>query len=527
MNYFEISLDIKKKIINFSKLGKFDELRNIFLKIPKNSIIDSEGNTILSFLTLNSLEDSASWLLMQDSNIDTSIKNKNGDTALHISIKNSLRGLTAFLTSKSSCLIKDSLNRNCLILSVINNDILTTRILIDRDFSIDEIDSYGLSALGYSFLLQNSEIASILIEKIIPNNFIFTLNSLPLECNFFPLKIQFPYKTTLLHLAILSYNMDLLIIALKYTKNLEEIDSLGNTILDLAINLNLPDFCYLLSSIGCKNKIFEFIDQNDFRSFFEVVEFLGHCVDQKGKTPLHYACLYNRKKMIEVLINKFPQLPDYNLKLPINYCSNEDINILISQKIDYGSYGRILLPLNGINLKKNRLFKILDVILHTYLMINKVFLTNEFDQFKQNNISIVCQKIIEFYPYFNRSISILKYSNDITNLIIDLNQIFYNNEFDFFLDNFNDKLNLLKQKSSDEKNNLQLILLYSNIFSWIRMIQNMFLTLNKVFEINLDPLFSKISKILNNQQLLDEITLFILSKNKIEFPIIKKIYQIF
>jgi len=521
MKDFKIDFEKKKLISQYANQCKFDELKKIIHDIPRNSPIDSDGNTLLGFFAKNRLEDAASWILINETDIDTTIKNFNGETALHISVMNQLHGLTTFLCSKPGANETTSEKRNCLALSVLKGDILMTNILLETGFSSDEVDIYGFSALGYSFLLQNLDIAKVLFNFGSLNGH-FCIKQIPVGCPCFPFDVSFPYSINLLHLSVISGNIDFLILGLKFGIDPKETDSMDNSPFDLSIKLRIPDFIYILSALQSKNPIFEAIHGGEINDFSRLIEDLGHTVDSSGQTPLHYAVKYGQKQMIDILAPLYPPIPDFYGHVPLNFLSTSNSNseILIEYSKGFPSFGQSCLAPIYMENKSFRVSIIVDLILREYQQYMTILQECTQDIFKQNKIFGVILRIIDIFPSLKRHMILSKKSLDFMPVINDINTIISSSEIDLFIEGQSERVTNIRNKSSDEKGTLSLLLAFSQIIIWARLLQRSIKTIGTILD-QTYSLHPRIQNLISCHKIIDESVSIVLSQGKnIEYPTI-------
>ena len=512
--------EIREQILIAAQKNQFDQLKKLVAKVPVKAKFDDLGNTLFLFLVSNEIEDIASWYLM-NYNPDTSMKNNEGKTALHIATEKSLHGLITCLIQKQCSEELDNEGRTSLIIAVINGDEAAAKILLLNNRNAETCDKYGLNALSYAMLLQNKNMFDTILKHTQPKQLSFLLTGIPSDIIFIPLPIEFPYKTTILHIAVLTGDIDMLITAIKISSNISACDSNGLTALDIAAKLKLDDFCYILSSLGVHVPLFDAIEKDDFQKFSAFIDLYGNCIDTDGSTPLHYAVKYDRIEMIRIIAARFPSIPNFEGISPYSLASDEAKEVLDKTVNDYTLFGINDFQVN-MKIKHLRFAMTLNILLQQLDTIIMILNTFNLQSIHQNTAAAVGIMLIESHPKITKIIEILRYEMNLQGLERFIEGIIHSQAFDSLISSITE----MSSSKPREGENISIYVVISLIFWWIRIIFILFNDGKDVYNLPTTPLTATLYHILQMQTVIDDYLNAVFARERPGIPQFKKIYSI-
>ena len=510
--------NILNQLNNSLKSGRFEDFRLVIQKISPNQIIDQTGNTVLSYLTIKECEDEASWYLSK-MNPPTNVKNNEGKTPLILAVERGLHGLLSILSTMDGINEADNKGRNALTIAVLNDDETAVRVLLNRNISIDQIDIFGFSPLSYALVSQNIKLVEILLELSFPKITTFLINNLPDELIYYNFISDFPYKTTLLHMSIFTENMDLFTIALKLSSDLTQKDSNGLTALDLAARMKMTDFVYILSSLGSPNPFFDAIENDDFKTFCDLLDYYGNSVNKNGETALHIAAKYERVNMINILASRFPPIPDFNGNVPYIYATKNTEEILKQKALPYNIRSDMSFKIDS-SMTRIRFGQFIDFHKNELSVLQITLKSYNLKHIRNHPAGGVGLLLLDKHLQLIKNLDLLKFEYDIAPLERYIEKIIRSDLFDQMI---NGLVEASQAAKTHELENPQLWFVYAAIFSWIRTIAYIFFTSTNVFDFPQIGLTSILQHILPMQGQVDEVLYSWFSKNRTDIPMIKKV----
>lgn len=513
--------DIENQIVKAALEENFDKLDNLIKGLPQNQPINEKGYTILMVLIENQCIDACMWFYSKYKP-DLTIKNIYGENLLHVAIKNKLPAIVSLLTNNDKVFEIDDKGRNYVIHAVLHRDITSLQILLDHDQSVDSPDKYGMTAIAYAIYFQSLEMLDKLLDINASYLLNFTILEIPPELKGGVTIEKLPYQTTYLHLAIMTGNMSIFIRVIKMFESLTVLDSNSKTPLELAADLCLPDFVYILSSLGSPNPLFEAIITDNYDAFSKLLDKYSNSIDNKGRTPLHYAVMHNRPKMISILSARYSLLPDFEGKLPYHYSENnyfQQIKNFVGSPSIFGSFpyadAESLYSMR-FQFFANGIYKSLK---NTYHLIKDFVKTSN----PQYTITHVGNLIVQYQHQIQTEVKKLFISYESSNLESVIAKIFKSNEFETLLKNINSDIQSQMPKLHDN-DAITLSLGYSAVLSWVRALYTLFTISSVTFGNPLSTNTQLLQRYLTHQNIIDDAFTQSISKGQPESVLVRKPY---
>lgn len=515
--------NLVKSIVNAAKAPNTENLKQIIDSIPPNTGIDSKSSSILMILAENQCIDASLWYVMKY-NPDFSYKNKIGENCLHVAINNKALGLVSILANNKCVEDLDGNGRNCIILAILQSDWTMLQMVIAHEVPIDVPDKYGLTAIAYAILKQDINIIKRILSLQISYNIEITISEVPPEFSSVLIFDKLPVRTTYLHLAVYTGNIDVLIQIVKICDDLKATDWSGRTALELAADLYQSDFVYILSSLGLPNPLFEAIKMDNYENFAKYLDRYSNSIDEKGRTPLHQAVIHNRPKMISFLSSRYKLIPDFEGKLPYDYSDKnylQNIKNLPIGPILFGSYQYADIPY----LYTTRFTYFVKIDIQILGCLHNLLRNFIQSQNQQLHAVQLASLIVQNIEMINLELNKLENNPDLSQFEKVINRIVKSNEMEAFHKCIGE-LPIIVQKLHD-LDALNFVIGNSVIISWIKNICVLFNVATVTFGHQLYSITANLQRYLPNQNQIDDIFNSLASKGRQEPVATRKPYVMF
>lgn len=337
-------MDILKDIFTNINNNNWDNVFNIIknnkkidFNIPYNNIY------LLEILLINNKIEIIKELLIND-NIFLNIFDTDNNPIIFIPIKYNYYNILEILLDYNNVGIslldlKNNNGLNCLLYSIMLNNIYITKLILKKNYNFDISDNNENAILHY--IAKYSDLDTIIL---------FNLNNLNINK-------QNKYGETALHIAINHNN-----------------DNIVNFLIKSNINLDIKDYKYELSSIHY------LIINNNLKIISQLENINFNIQDYKGRNYIHYLIIYNKQKLLLEILKKFKKKINYNM---CDISGSTPLHLVLQSTYFVDSYEitRLLIINTKLNLQDNRGNTCLF-----YLIINEIWINykNELENKKLN-----------------------------------------------------------------------------------------------------------------------------------------------